>query len=318
LKSTNEIRFLVESFLRQHIQFNQRILVAFSGGLDSSVLLDLLLQCRTRINFRLQAIHFHHGLSPNADTWTEHCSRVCATSGVRFDVTRLTVPIKSEQGIECSARHARYSALQAIDTDWVVLGHHANDQAETVFLNLLRGSGVLGLAGMAPVQGRYLRPLLFVRRSELEAYAAERELSWCEDESNLDQKYTRNYVRHDVLNGLRGRFPSIDLNIARTAAHAATANRLLTELAINDAGNSELVFPFAIGAFKHLSPDRAVNLFRVLLTGTGRQCPSTVRVHEFIRQLRDAAPDRHPEIRIGAEKVFVRKKQLQIERLFHD
>ncbi len=216
------------------------------------------------------------------------------------------------------ARHARYSAMQAMEADWVMLGHHANDQTETVLLNLFRGSGILGLAGMAPVQGRYLRPLLNVRRSELEVYAAEQQLKWCEDESNTDQKYTRNYLRHDVLEALRGRFPSIDRNIARTAAHAATANRLLIELAMNDAGGSELGFPFVLGPFKHLSTDRATNLFRALLTATGRQCPSTDRIQEFIRQLRDAAPDRHPEIRIGAERVFVRQKQLQIAPLIFD
>jgi tRNA(Ile)-lysidine synthase len=315
LKSTDNIRVLFESFFQQHIQFNQRIVLAFSGGLDSSVLLDLLLQNRKHSNLVLRVVHFHHGLSQNADAWAEHCLKICATSLIPCDVIRLTVPTKSEDGVECFARKARYSALAAIEADWVMLGHHANDQAETVLLNLLRGAGVTGLAGMVPVQGRYLRPLLTVRRSELEAYAAERQLQWCEDESNADRKYTRNFLRHDVLEGFRARFPSIDQNISRTAAHAATANRLLADLAIVDAGGTDLVFPFPVAQLKHLSTDRAVNLFRALLTRTGRQCPSTERTHEFIRQVREAAPDRHPEIRIGTERVFVRQRRLNLAPL---
>src|SRR3954468_19896392 len=170
----------------------QRVAVALSGGIDSVVLLHVL-----KGHPRVSAIHVHHGLSANADAWTKFCRRLCKRWNVPLTVRRVKVK-PSGRGLEAAAREASYRAFGREKADVIALAHHLDDQAETVLMNLLRGAGVRGASGMAPLtrfQGKLIaRPLLDVPRKKLEDHARRHGLEWIEDETNADDTLTRNFV----------------------------------------------------------------------------------------------------------------------------
>ncbi|MGE8150871.1 tRNA lysidine(34) synthetase TilS [Pseudomonas vancouverensis] len=210
--------------------------IAFSGGLDSTVLLHLLAHlAKTESLPALRAIHVHHGLQSAADAWPQHCQAVCDALGVPLQVVRVTV--QAGASLERAAREARYAAFASLtEVDGVLLtGQHRDDQAETLLFRLVRGAGVRGLSAMPaqrPLgQGTLVRPLLDVTRAELEAYARAHQLSWIEDPSNQDRQFSRNYLRHQVLPRLSERWPQAQASMARSAAHLREAQGLLDELA---------------------------------------------------------------------------------------
>jgi len=224
--------------------------IAFSGGLDSTVLLHLLAHlAKTGSLPALSAIHVHHGLQAVADAWPEHCRSVCAALGVPLQIVR--VQVQPGASLERAARDARYHAFTEVTRpDEVLLtAQHRDDQAETLLFRMLRGAGVRGLSGMPrqrPLgKGHLLRPLLDVTRAELEAYANEHGLSWIEDPSNEDRQYSRNYLRHQVFPALTRRWPQAVATMARSAAHLTEAQGLLEELADMDLRNANSVSEFA-------------------------------------------------------------------------
>lgn len=275
-----------------------RIAVAYSGGLDSSVLLDAAV--RMVGAGRLVAFHVHHGLSPNADAWLAHCDATARAYGVSFDARRVDVAPDDAAGVEAAARDARYRALDAmcaahgVQVLW--LAQHADDQAETVLLQLLRGAGLAGLAAMAPVREvaggvTRVRPLLGLLRAQLERYAHACDLRWIEDESNADTRYARNALRHDVMPALSAHFPGFREALARTAAHAASAQGLLDELARGDllAARASAADALSHGAVVALDDARALNLLRYWMRTLGLPAASTARLADALRQLRETA-----------------------------
>ncbi|WP_338800931.1 tRNA lysidine(34) synthetase TilS [Pseudomonas sp. RSB 5.4] len=224
--------------------------VAFSGGLDSTVLLHLLAHLAQRHSLpALSAIHIHHGLQVAADAWPAHCQSVCDALDVALQVVRVTV--QPGASLERAAREARYAAFTSLtEADEVLLtGQHRDDQAETLLFRLMRGAGVRGLSAMPaqrPLgQGTLLRPLLDVTRSELEAYARAHQLRWIEDPSNEDRQFSRNYLRHQVLPLLTARWPQAQASMARSAAHLREAQGLLDELAQLDLAQAATPSEFA-------------------------------------------------------------------------
>lgn len=208
--------------------------VAYSGGMDSTVLLHLAHAAHLP---NLSAIHIHHGLQASADEWAAQCQAQCAAFGVPLQVLRVQVDVQHPQGPEAAAREARYAALRAQLSAGVVLltAHHAGDQAETILLRLLRGTGVEGLAAMAVTSalGEHTlwRPLLRTPRGALLGYAQRQGLRWIEDAHNRDPRYARSWLRAQVMPALRARWPDADAQLARAADHAADAALLLTQLA---------------------------------------------------------------------------------------
>jgi tRNA(Ile)-lysidine synthase len=274
------------------------IAIAYSGGLDSSVLLDAAVRAAGAA--RCVALHVHHALSPNADRWLAHCETTARALGVDFYAEHVRIRREGGESVEAAAREARYRALDHMGTRrgaaalW--LAHHADDQAETVLLQLLRGAGVTGLAAMAPqrIDEAFalprVRPFLHLLRAQLERYAQLRGLRWIEDESNADTRYARNALRHEVLPALTTRFPGFRDALARTARHAATAQRLLDDLARIDlrtiarddgAGLSRK-------ALIALDDARAANVMRVWIRSQALPAPSASRLAEMLRQLRGA------------------------------
>jgi tRNA(Ile)-lysidine synthase len=275
--------------------------VALSGGLDSTVLLDAAV--RVAGASRVVALHVHHGLSPNADAWAVHCESFADSLGVRFAARHIEVTRAGGESLEAAARDVRYRALDALCDEhgarslW--LAHHADDQAETVLLQLLRGAGVAGLAAMAPERADgalavpRVRPLLNLLRAQLETYAHERDLNWIDDESNVDTRYARNALRHDVLPVLAVHFPGFRDALSRTASHAASAQRLLDELARIDLDAARREDgALALDVLLAFDDERAVNLLRYWMRSLGLAAASTARIADMLRQLRDALATR--------------------------
>lgn len=214
--------------------------VAFSGGLDSTVLLHLLAELRERETLPpLSAIHVAHGLQAAAEPWPAHCRAVCERLGIALQVVRVDVD-RNAASLEQAAREARYAAFAAAlrPGDVLLTAQHRDDQAETLLFRLLRGAGVRGLGGM-PVSrplgaGSLVRPLLAVSRAELESWARHHGLQWVEDPSNTDTRFARNFLRQQVMPLLAGYWPQVAGNLARTAAHLREADALLGELADQD------------------------------------------------------------------------------------
>jgi len=202
----------------------RRLAIGLSGGVDSVALLHVLKNGAAESGFFLNAIHVHHGLSPNAGAWAQFCRALCTRWGVPLAVRRVKVA-KKGKGPEAAAREARYRAFKNIPCDAVALAHNRDDQAETVLMNLLRGAGVRGARGMPP-RSRFdgkmlLRPLLEVPRAAILAYAREQGLEWVEDESNADEALTRNFVRRRLGPLIESRFPRWRESLARAARHFA-------------------------------------------------------------------------------------------------
>lgn len=271
------------------------ICVGFSGGLDSMVLLDALARVARERGHALSAVHVHHGLSPNADAWASFCERACGERDIRCAVERVHVPRGAGEGLEAAARSARYAVYAARPEPIVALAHHRDDQAETVLLQLLRGTGVKGLAGMPELRtlaGSHtalLRPLLGVPRAAIHAHALARGLRWIEDESNASLGHDRNYIRHEIAPRLDARFAGWREAAARYASHAAQAASLLAELGMLDGAAPLAGAGLVLDA--SLTPARRANAVRAFLATEGLAMPSEARLAEIARQLYGARGD---------------------------
>lgn len=271
------------------------------------MLLHLLASLRPESGFDLRALHVNHGLSPSARDWEAFCSALCGRLGVNFDARSVAIERAAGASLEAMARDARYKALHSAvrkcNTDIVTLAHHADDQAETVLLQLMRGAAAKGLAAMPEwrtVAGglQYWRPLLPVPHSALVAYADEHALRWIEDESNSDIDIKRNFLRVTLLPALATAFPGYRSSLARVAAHAASTAALLDEVAERDATSAAAGGRLAVSALRALDPLRAGNLLRWMLADRGLRVPPSERLDEFLRQALTAAPDRHPTLKV--------------------
>ncbi|MFZ6644231.1 tRNA lysidine(34) synthetase TilS [Undibacterium sp. TJN25] len=286
-------------------QTHQSIAVAYSGGLDSSVLLQLAREFCTSRGIDLFAFHVHHGISPNAGSWLLHCKAQAMHAGIPFDSALIQVDSASGEGVEASARSGRYRALgdmcRARSIPLLLTAHHQDDQAETLLLQLLRGSGVAGLSGMdlynkAPqLLGTdavaIARPLLEQSRQALQEFATAREIPFVEDESNADSKYARNALRLQVMPILAAISPGFTERIARSARHARSAHRMLLELAQQDVHACTVDGGLDINKMQGFSDDRIDNLLRFWLSETGVRMPTTARLAEMRKQLFAARDD---------------------------
>ena len=211
------------------------LLVAFSGGLDSTVLLHLLAGDAAVRARGLRAVHVHHGLHVDADAWARHCRAFCRQLEIPLCVVEVNVPRDSGLGLEAAARQARHAAFAAelAGGETLVLAHHRDDQAETVLLRLLRASGSTGLAGMRDArrlgEGQLWRPFLGLPRQALLEYARLHALEWIEDPSNAELVHDRNFLRHRVLPLLEQRWPGAGAALARSAQLLAEDAQLLDE-----------------------------------------------------------------------------------------
>lgn len=284
--------------------------VAFSGGLDSCVLLHALSRLREPLALTLRAMHVDHGLHPHSADWARQAQQTCECLNIPCTVERVQVTQIRGHGLEDAARRARYAALaRHVGPGGVLLtAHQADDQAETVLLQLLRGTGVHGLAAMPAIMpfhaGRLARPLLDFTRAQLAAWTRQENLQWIDDTSNQDLRFSRNYLRQQVFPLLEAHWPEASRRIARSAGMAAEAAELLDELAETDWNGCRAAEEgrLSVGALRGLSPPRRRNLVRYWLRRQGFLMPTAMHLDQVLAQVMRDPPSKRAVIRWpGAE-----------------
>lgn len=285
----------------------RRLVVGFSGGLDSTVLLFLLKQLQAAHGRELLAVHVHHGLSPNADAWAEHVEAVCAAWQIPFCLQR--VQVQRTASLEAAARAARRTALSGVlqEGDALLLAQHREDQAETVLLRLMRGSGVTGLGAMHAESVISLpghaawplwRPLLDVSRASLERYATTQELAWVEDESNRDSRFSRNFLRNEILPVLQTHWPAMACTLSATAQRMQEADQLLQELAAELASSCmDDEHRLLIPAVQTLSPARQRLVLRYWLQHRGFRLPDEAVLAQMVVIIMSVREDAEPLVK---------------------
>jgi tRNA(Ile)-lysidine synthase len=278
-----------------------RVCVAFSGGADSSALLAALAQL-PRPPLALRAVHIDHHLHPHSRRWSAHCRRVARALGVPLAVRGARLARARGESLEAVARVARYRLLGAeLGADEALLtAHHADDQLETVLLQLLRGAGPAGLAAMparAPFAGGVLlRPLLPWRHAQLLAWLQGHGAGWLEDPSNSELRLDRNYLRARVLPQIRARWPAAAATVGRSAQHMAEAQRLLDALARADAARAQVGARLSARVLRALPPERRRNALRYWITSAGHLAPPARRLAQIAGPLLAARADARPRV----------------------
>ena len=290
---------------------HRHVLVGFSGGLDSSVLLHLLVSLRQQLlpELKVRAIHIHHGLNPLADCWVKHCQQQCDQWDVPLEMVRVNIDPR-HNGIEAAARTARYQAFSShlAANEVLLTAQHLDDQCETFLLALKRGSGPAGLSSMAGrmpfAHSQLLRPLLAFSRETLENYAQVQQLRWIEDDSNQDNRFDRNFLRLSVLPLLNQRWPHFAQATARSASLCAEQEQLLDELLADNL--QQLQNPdgaLSIEGLLQASEAKRGAILRRWLAGGGALMPSQNQLQRLWLEVAMARQDAEPQLTLGAHQV---------------
>ena len=278
------------------------VYVAYSGGLDSTALLHAFGTRLVSKNIKLTVLHANHGLQKQSDGWQLHCEKICQQFGFELRSKKLNIDdeLLASKGPEAAAREARYQWFMAeIDGAYAALAtaHHRDDQAETVLLNLLRGSGIAGLAGISEHSERngvaLLRPFLAVSKAVIEEYAQAHKLKWIEDPSNRSSEFLRNRVRHELLPLLEDARNGAQANLIRLADNMRATQDLLEEVAQQDHALNDLSanpldgsYCLPVANIKALSQARVINVVRYWLKLVGLQSPPRSALLEIARWCR--------------------------------
>jgi len=284
--------------------------IAYSGGLDSHVLLHVLVSIQNKIKPKLVAVHINHGISKDADLWVKHCQKICEDYEIEFQTFSVDLSHKSDKGTEAFAREKRYEVLGNLinSHDLLFTAHHMDDQLETILLQLMRGAGPDGLVGMPQVRefskGNLVRPFLDYSREELHDYALSESLRWVDDESNKSNKYDRNFLRNTIIPELITRWPGALKTVQRAAKHQAEARSLINEISRSDL---EVVCESKytkvdISKFDNLSNIRKKNVLRAWIKKNKLEIPDAQIIEKIITEVVHANTDRNPCVKWkGAE-----------------
>lgn len=306
-----------------HKHNSDHLYIGFSGGIDSTVLLHLyalyhyhslmdnhlipqqsLQSQQSRHPLQLKAIHVNHGLNPKAEEWEAHCKDVCRQLNIELIVHKvLNKPIVG-QSVEEFAREERYKGFAQIlkSNDVLLLAHNQDDQAETVLLQLLRGAGPKGLSAMGECKSlgkaHIYRPFLSITREQITGHAKENQLKWIEDDSNLNDRFSRNYLRQHIFPLLKSKFPAVNDCFARAAqlcAESDFANQYFIEkyLNLNEMGNTS---PLSIAQLRQFPGQVQSLILRNWLNQQNLKSPSQIKLHEILRQMLQAKEDSQPFI----------------------
>ena len=298
---------VVESVLNSLTKLNDvnRYLVAFSGGIDSYVLLHVLASQRHQLNDAdLQAVHINHALNINSDQWATRCQAMCEQLKVGFVGIDVDATPRPGESPEARARTVRYEAISRLirPGDCLLTAHHQDDQVETLLLQLMRGSGPKGLSAMPEVStfnsGLIARPLINVRREAIQAYAVKHQLKWIDDDSNRDIKFDRNFIRHEIIPKLQQRWPSLSQTVSRSARYCAEATEILESSARKAI---EKITPYGgealpITALQQYSIAEQKNILRYWFQLRGLKTPSSSQLDQVIGQVMTAAVDATPRL----------------------
>ena len=305
---------------------NKTIIIAYSGGVDSQVLLVALatLKQQKKLTNEIVVCHVNHGLSPHADEWQAFAQQQCDSFSLPLFSHKLYLKKQAQQSLEAMARDARYKVLIQTSAEPAIIatGHHLNDQAETFLLALKRGAGVKGLSAMPAnaklAQHTIARPLLTVSRDNIVNYANQKNLSWVEDESNEDEHYDRNFIRHQILPTLQTRWPSINNTISRSAEHCFEAQQLLDELAQQDLTNSQVSQnQLSVAILNTLSEIRLKNLLRYFISSHDLLMPTRQQLVQICQQLK-ANADKSPVIQLSNYCFRRYKEEFYLTAIYQD
>lgn len=298
-----------EHALRPYKSHNYRLVLGLSGGLDSRVMLQLIANYQALHHVECLAVHVHHGLSPFADEWAERCEGWCKELGVAFRLEKVSLDLEG-RSLEESAREARYQALKKhlSHQDVLLVGQHADDQLETFLLALKRGSGPKGLSSMAQVMSfgssLLIRPLLSATRADIESFAQAHQLDWVEDESNQDQRFERNFVRHSITPVMTERWPHIRQSIQRSAELCAEQEQLLDELM-----QEKLVHTLhadgslIIDVLEQSSALARMRLLRMWIEQAGCKMPSRVQLTKIWQEVAMSQQDANPQLTLSEVQI---------------
>jgi tRNA(Ile)-lysidine synthase len=305
---------------------DKTIIIAYSGGVDSQVLLAALstLKQQQRLTNPILVCHVNHGLSANASSWQQFATEQCQQFLLPITIHQLALKKLPQQSLEAIARDARYQCLVAasVDPAFIVTGHHLNDQTETFLLALKRGAGLKGLSSMAQqsslAQHSLVRPLLTISRADIVAYAQHQKLDWIEDESNEDQAFDRNFIRHTIVPELAHRWPSFNKTLSRSVGHCQDAQLLLNEIAEEDFNKVSFASKIlSIPALLSLSALRFNNVIRFFLAKHDKLMPSSAQLMQITQQLH-ANSDKNPCVKISGYCLRRYQKQLYLTDDFAD
>jgi len=324
--SLNPLCQQVLSFLSKGEFANKPLVVAYSGGVDSQVLLHCLAHIKKLLTAPVRAVHVNHGLSENATAWQQFTKQQAKQLDVPYVAVKVVINKQNQQSLEALARDARYQAItenSAIDSV-VLTAHHQDDQLETLLLALKRGSGIQGLSAMQDVRSfsgnrDIARPFLSISRKQIEQYADAFNLKWIEDESNANQEFDRNFLRQSVIPLLEQRWPQIKKTASRSAKHCQQAQVLVEQVAETDLKHCQTsTDSLSIDLLKILSKQRLINVLRFFIKVNNKLAPSEKQIQEVIKTCFSAKEDKNPEVRVG--KFYLRrfKKKLFITDVFSD
>ncbi len=268
--------------------------------MDSTVLLHALAGTRDLQQSEIVAIHIDHDLHQDSGDWDVHCREFAEKLDVSYVSQRVTIDDQSGSGPEAAARQSRYTALLALveDGDCLLSAHHEEDQAETLLLNLMRGSSLAGLAGIGAIQdfgrGRLLRPLLSVSTAAIKEYADRHNLDWIDDPSNADTRFDRNFLRREIVPALAARWPAVSSRLKQSADLAGEASALLRELANVDIAAAGTTERLNLPILQELSPERQRNVLRQAVNLCGLPPAPATRLYQVIDELIPAREDAQP------------------------
>lgn len=282
----------------------ERVFVAYSGGIDSHVLLHLS-NSIVEIKSKITAVYVHHGLQKEADAWAKHCEDVSLALGVNFQSLKVNAQKVAGLSPEEVARDARYHALKSLvgKNDVLLVGQHREDQMETVLLQLFRGAGVQGLSGM-PLSiafglGIMCRPFLDISKQQIKDYAEQNNLDWIDDLSNESDEFDRNFLRNKILPQLKQRWPSIDKTVARSARHCANSQAVIQNLAGSLLNNlcDKTDQTLNISQLLELEVNEQYLVIRQWFASNKLRMPSEKSLHRILTEVVTAKPSGNPEVK---------------------
>ena len=288
----------------------KRFLIAYSGGLDSHVLLHLMARLGKESDYHTRAVHVNHNIQRESRDWVRHCQETCRALGVELEVIDVDASEPGKESPESWARQKRYTAIENIlaEGETLLTAHHRDDQLETLLLRLFRGAGVMGLASMRAVRpfgkGLHARPLLDHSRAQLSVYARSNNLNWIEDPSNADIRPDRNFLRHEVIPAIKNRWPSIDLPVTRTIRVFSETQEVLDDVAQQDLQDCSTQKPdvLTIDRLKQLSTPRQKNMVRYWSRTLNLPSPDSRSVSRIVSEVIQARRDSNARVRWkGAE-----------------
>lgn len=295
--------------------------IGFSGGADSTALLQALYECRQQLEAPIHAVHFHHGLQDGADAWQSHCEAFCRKREIPFHSEKLEIGQLGNGNVEEESRNGRYRAVGQLlgKEETYLTAHHAEDQAETLFLNLMRGSGIEGLAGIPGLRtlekGWVARPLLDFHRTDLEQFLLERQVDWLTDPSNADTVFDRNYLRQDLFPLLEKRWPGVVNRLSRTARNARITSTAMAVFIESQSG--ELIrdrFKMPLQKLLELEPEMQTLITRQWLRRHEIPMLPEARLREFLDQLAGSQLVNHAEVQWGDWMIKRYQRDLWLHR----